>query len=291
MTREAVPATPRHEVHLAGPPAMGVALARAMSPSSRGDARVPAHALVIDHVAQDPARLAAYARICGFTLRDSVPPTWLHVLTFPLHVHLLGSSDSTVRLVGAVHVRNSMTLIRPVAATEQLRVRVHAEPPRPHAKGALVDLVGEVSVGSETVWTGVSTYLAQGARTNGDVEELLRDPFEPAQPQALWRLRKDLGRRYRAVSRDPNPIHTSRVMARAFGFPRPLVHGMWTHARALAQLEGRLPDSYTADVGFARPVLLPGTVGFHAASHDGGWRVAVTDRDGERPHLLMAVAQ
>ena len=31
------------------------------------------------------------------------------------------------------------------------------------------------------------------------------------------------------------------LTARAFGFPRPIAHGMWTKARCLAPLEGRLP--------------------------------------------------
>ena len=282
-------ATARREVRVTDASGLRTAFVRAMMPAGRAPARVPSHSLVLEHVVQDPARLAAYDRVCGFTLRDSVPPTWLHVLAFPLHVRLLGAQDSTVRLVGAVHVRNTMTLHRPVGVGEALRIEVHAEAPRPHAKGALVDLVGAISVHDETVWTGVSTYLAQGSNIAGDPVDLPRDHFEPGTPQGLWRLKGDLGKRYKAVSGDPNPIHTSRVMARAFGFPRPLIHGMWTHAHALAQLESRLPDAYTATVGFARPVLLPGTVGYRTAAHDGGWDCAVTTKDGARPHLLMRV--
>ena len=36
-------------------------------------------------VAIDPAHLAAYARVCGFALRDELPATYLHVVAFPLH--------------------------------------------------------------------------------------------------------------------------------------------------------------------------------------------------------------
>ena len=39
---------------------------------------------------------------------------------------------------------------------------------------------------------------------------------------------------------------------------------MWSKARCLAALEGRLPDAYTADVAFKRPILLPATVAFSA---------------------------
>ena len=54
---------------------------------------------------------------------------------------------------------------------------------------------------------------------------------------------RDVGRAYAEVSGDHNPIHTSRIGARLFGFPRPIAHGMWTQARCLAALPSRLPDA------------------------------------------------
>lgn len=270
-------------------PSMGRAFASALVPSRTKRAQVPDYTTVVNDQTQDVSRLAEYARVCGFTLRDHVPPTWLHVLTFPLHVHVLGAPESSIKLVGAVHVGNSMTLHRPVSVTERLDLHVRAGNVRPHRRGALVDLNGAVHVGEEAVWEGTSTYLATGMQATGEAEETERAPFEPSPPQALWRLPKHLGKRYRRVSRDPNPIHTSRVAAKAFGFDRPVIHGMWSHARALAAMEGRLPPTYRASVSFLRPILLPATVGYTAQSTDAGTDAAVTTRDGQKPHLLMQV--
>ena len=133
-------------------PGMGPAFARALVPSRRTAARLPEHAVTVLGYRQDAARLADYARVCGFTLRDAVPPTWLHVLTFPLHVHVLGDRRSTVRLAGAVHVSNTMTLHRPVSAHERLDIAVHATNLRPHRRGALVDLVGLIEIDGEPAW-------------------------------------------------------------------------------------------------------------------------------------------
>ncbi|WP_061965782.1 MaoC family dehydratase [Demequina aurantiaca] len=279
----------RREQHLDELPSMGTAFARALVPSRAKAAKIPRQVAVVDNQRQDLARLAEYNRVCGFTLRDTVPPTWLHVLTFPLHVHLLGAPDSSIKLVGAVHVSNSMTLHRPVGLEEKLQVRVHIDNLRPHKRGAMIDLIGQVRVGDETVWDGTSTYLATGMSAPGEVEDVERQSFEPLQPQAKWRLAKDLGRRYRKVSHDPNPIHTSTVAAKAFGFARPIIHGMWTHARALAALEGRLPEAYETSVSFLRPILLPGTVGFATSATEQGYDAAVTNRDGSKAHLLMGV--
>jgi len=271
-------------------PRLTPAFARSLLPRrSRVTPSIPTRSAVIEGLSQDRSRLAAYDRLTGFTLRDHVPATWLHVLTFPLHIHLLADPESSIRLVGAVHVSNRMTLRRPVGVDEVLTTEVRLDSLRPHARGALVDLVGQVRVKDEPVWDGISTYLAQGVTVPGEPESARRQAFEAATPQALWKLPIDLGRRYRGVSGDPNPIHTSRIAARAFGFPRPIIHGMWTHARALAALEARLPATYTADVSFTKPILLPTTVGLTTTPTSEGWEAAVTDRHGAKPHLLMTV--
>ena len=62
---------------------------------------------------------------------------------------------------------------------------------------------------------------------------------------------------------------------------------MWTAARALAALQGRLPEAITFDVAFGKPLLLPSTVELHAAATDEGWNIAVRRRDAT--HLTATV--
>ena len=68
------------------------------------------------------------------------------------------------------------------------------------------------------------------------------------------------------MSGDYNPIHVHPLSARLFGFPSAIAHGMWTKARCLAALEPRLPDAFTVDVAFKKPILLPGKVEFCEAN-------------------------
>lgn len=92
---------------------------------------------------------------------------------------------------------------------------------------------------------------------------------------------RDLGRRYGSVSGDMNPIHLHALTARLFGFPSAIAHGMWTKARCLAALDGRLPDSFTVEVAFKRPILLPAKVQFA----EGEGRFGVRDAKMQTPHL------
>ncbi len=86
----------------------------------------------------------------------------------------------------------------------------------------------------------------------------------PAELSVMWTIGPDAGRRYGRVSGDRNPIHVSRLAARAFGFPGPIAHGMFTAARCLAALGDRLPERYVAEMAFRAPVPLAAKVRFRA---------------------------
>ena len=240
--------------------------------------------LVMDHRVE-VSTLAAYCAETGFALRDAMPATWLHVLTFPLQMEAMAADDFPFPLAGLVHVTNEMTLHRPVTVDEPLRILVRAENLQPHAKGATFDMVGEIHAADELVWRGVSVYLASGAKVAGEAPSPVRLQAPSVAPSQEWRLGADQGRRYAAVSGDSNPIHLNPLTARLFGFPRPIIHGMWTHARAVAALGGGLPEAYTVRVQFAKPILLPGKVRFAAVRDEAGWRFAVVNREG-KPNLV-----
>lgn len=242
-------------------------------------------------VVVDRDHAAAYARVCGFPVKDTVPLTYPHLLAFPLHLQAMTSPQFPYPAVGSVHVENVVTGYRPIHPGESLDVTVRASAPRPHPKGAVVDFLSEVRSGAELVWESSSTYLRRGASTGsttaaaGSDQGLTFDTTPTG--TAEWRLPADLGRRYGAVSGDRNPIHLHPLTAKALGFPRQIAHGMWSLARCVAALENRLPDAARVEVGFKKPIVLPGTVAFgHEARPDGGQVFALTSpRDGA-PHLV-----
>lgn len=252
--------------------------------------RLPDVELLVHGVTVDRDRLAEYDRVCGFRLSDTLPATYPHVLAFPLALRLMTAPEFPFPLVGLVHVANRITLHRPIGAGEPLDVSVRAADLRPHDRGRQVDVICTASVDGAVAWHGVSTYLrresgAAGARRPGPDD---RPP--PPAATARWRVGPRVGRDYARVSGDRNPIHTSRLAARLLGFPRPIAHGMWSKARCLAALDGRLPDAYTVDVSFKLPLRLPGTAAFTAtASADGGWTFGLHDPDRGRPYLTGSV--
>lgn len=233
-----------------------------------GTVRLPevAYRVAAVDTAGEAAHLAAYQELLGEPSSDVLPAGFLHVLAFPLATAVMVRPDFPLPLLGMVHLRNVARVLRPVRLGERLEVRAWAQDLRGHRRGAQVDLVAEVSVGGELAYRGVSTYLAKGFRApDASGASAGRDPerpaWQPPMPTARWRLGGGTGRAYGAVSGDQNPIHTSALGAKAFGFPRAIAHGMYTAARALAEVgPARRGDAYEWTVEFFRPVLLPGTV-------------------------------
>ncbi len=236
-------------------------------------------------VVSERARVEAYAAVCGFPRKDVVPLTFPHMLAFPLHVAIMSDAAFPYPAVGMVHVENAITAHRAIGVGETLDVTTEVGPPRPHAKGVLLDFVTSASIAGDAVWESTSTYLRRGRSVDGDAAPGLV-VTDPPTGGIEWRLPGDLGRTYAAVSGDANPIHLYPLTAKALGFPRQIAHGMWTLARSVAAIENRLPDAVTVEVAFKKPVFLPGTVTFAARQGDAGWTFAVTNPKDGSPHLV-----
>jgi hypothetical protein len=251
-----------------------------------GGGEIPDIDLKLAGVRAKPDALAAYANLCGFELCDHLPPTYPHVLAFPLHMAVLADGDFPFPAVGLVHIENRIVQHRRIALEQELALRVRPTALQPHPRGRTFTLVTEARVGGQKVWESVSTMLRRGG---GDGSAPARRCGSPAGPNpaatSTWHLGGDLGRRYAAVSGDRNPIHMHALAAKPFGFPSAIAHGMWTMARALAALDSRLPDAFGVEVNFGKPILLPASVEFQSLAEDGKIEFAVRDTNRHTPHL------
>jgi hypothetical protein len=237
--------------------------------------------------------VSAYARVCGFPEKDTVPVTYPHVLGFGLQLQVMADPAFPFPAIGSVHLANSITTHRAIAVGETVAVGVRAENLRPHPKGRSVEFVSEVTSDGELVWEGRSTYLRFGRTEGQEAADIPAGPvYDDVGPSAApWRVAGDVGRRYAAVSGDRNPIHLYPLTARAFGFKRPIAHGMWSAARCLAAIENRLPDAVTVDVLFRKPVFLPSTVAFGCRQTDTGHVFSLTSPKSDTPHVQGRVAR
>src|SRR5581483_6062141 len=85
---------------------------------------VPDLTYVRNEVVIDRDQLAAYDRVCGFGLKDTAPPTYAHILAFPMQLALMTDGSFPFPAIGLVHIYNRITQHRPIALGEELNIRV-----------------------------------------------------------------------------------------------------------------------------------------------------------------------
>ncbi|MCW2781338.1 MAG: MaoC domain protein dehydratase [Marmoricola sp.] len=247
---------------------------------------LPDLTLTRNDVAIDRAHVAAYARVCGFERRETIPLTYVHMLAFPLHMALMTDRTFPYPAIGTVHLANSIHQHRPIKPTERLTVSARADNLRPHPKGKVFDFVSTVTSDEDTVWESTSEYL-RISRSDPTAGADVREPFDVVPSNGTeWKLPANLGRRYAAVSGDHNPIHLYPLTAKALGFHRQIAHGMWSKARCVAAFDTRLADDVTVEVEFKKPIFLPGTVAFGSRVVAGGIDFSLTNPKNASPHLV-----
>jgi acyl dehydratase len=283
------------------PRAVGVPLLRKLPLVGGGGGReLPDTELEVRDVETDRDHLAAYDEVCGFARDDVLPPTYPHIVAFPLAVRIMAERAFPFPLLGLVHIGNEIAQHRPIGAGEPLSVRVRAQDLEPHERGTQFAMAAEARAGEELVWSSRNVYLHRhgkpadgggargGGRPCGSDGTAAPERERPAPARAHWPVPGDIGRRYGAVSGDRNPIHLHGWSAKLFGMPRPIAHGMWLKARCLAELEPTLPDAFSVDVRFKLPLFLPAQVAF-GDREDGGFEVR--DASSGKPHLSGALTE
>lgn len=218
------------------------------------------------------SEVAAYDAVCGFPLTDRLPPTYPHIMAFRESMRLMSAGDFPFPVVGLVHIANTITQYAEIPVDAALSFEMRVADLRPHRRGRQFDLVTTASLDGTTVWSETSTYLRKGAAgptgeipdTDADANaENERPERIEGDPVAVWRVPPSTGSDYARVSGDHNPIHTSWLGARAFGFPKPIAHGMWSLARVLAAVRPVAP--FAVNAAFKAPILLGGRVSLRTA--------------------------
>ena len=268
-------------------------LVRALATSTKRPGPVSALApvsLALPRVQLDAQHIFRYATVCGLRPDATVPLTYPQMLTFPLVMHYMTSGACPWPAMGTVHLANRITQHRPLSAGDVVRVELQAGELWAHEKGQVFSLELRIlrEGSTECVWQATQSLLRVGVRSPTGL------PFEAgvgeASPLTRWAAfdaPANIGRRYALVSGDYNPIHLWPFTARLLGFKRAMAHGLWTQARALAQLQqGGVWPQATLHTVFKRPLWLPAQASvWQATSGPNEQLFEVRDAAGRELHL------
>lgn len=238
---------------------------------------------VVDSFKVDQKHLKAYNEVCGFKNNGYIPAIYLNVLSQSLQMHMMTSEVFPFPILGLVHIRNQVKQYRKVGVNETLTLSCKFGELQPHDKGVQFDFITTVKVGNEIVVEALTTYLS---RQKTDAKAAVKPAESKAPDYKLnteWKISENTGRRYAMTSGDFNLIHIHAVTAKAFGFKQAIAHGMWSKAKALANLS--LPDAYEADVWFKLPMYLPSKVEFLTAQAANDTDFLIRNSKNQKPHV------
>jgi acyl dehydratase len=230
----------------------------------------------------DEGHVARYRQALGFEGRH-IPLTYYYLLAQRAHLATMLGAAFPFRLVGAIHVDNSLGAGIEPAPGRPLELATEAGIAPPAANGAVhARLDTRATQDGSLVFACSSTYLVLRGRRGGGAR-----PTEQGAPQEGpglapldgWPLSPASGRAYASLSGDWNPIHLWPWPARLMGLKAPIIHGMHTLGRACAGLEraGGRPVT-RLDGRFRAPIELGSTATLAASLADGRYTVEAGGR-------------
>jgi acyl dehydratase len=241
------------------------------------------------------AHLQRYREVCAVPASvKGLPPAYLHVLAMPLHMQLFVVKNFPVKVLGLIHLRNTIRVLAPVDERAPLRLRVGFDTMRETDFGQEYDFTTSYEQNGVAVWEEISTMFARG--TSGPKEGSKRPVIERSNhPESgthtdTLEVAENTGWRYARVSGDFNPIHLTARTAQMFGFKQAVAHGMWSMGRCLASAAPHLPDvKIQIDTQFKLPVYIPSQALARTWAVEGGADISMCTMKGDRLHLSMQV--
>jgi acyl dehydratase len=228
--------------------------------------------------------------------RDLVAlPTMAVTLGYP--GSWMSHPDSGIDYRKVVHGENRLTVHKPlpVAGTVVGRTRVTRIVDKGPGKGVVVTAERTISdrasgeryatIEHITVCRAEGGYSASGQPTDAPDAPLPRVPDR--EPDAIDDVptSPDMALVYRLLA-DPNPLHADPALARAAGFPRPILHGLASYGAAGLAIMRRWTEDEPARLAslharFVAPVYPGDTLTVESWRSDSGarFRVRVTARE------------
>jgi acyl dehydratase len=249
--------------------------------------------LYVKKVRLSPSHLRRYQEICGAPF-DRLPPAYLHTVAMPLHMQLFVVKNFPVKVLGLIHLRNTIRVLGKIDVASPLSLTVLCDTMRLTDYGQEYDFTTRYEQDGRAVWEEVSTMFARGktAPKEGTKRPSIERSTHPASDVSTETLdiAENTGWRYAKISGDFNPIHLTARTASMFGFKQPVAHGMWSLGRCLGSAAAQLPErNMQVDTQFKLPVYLPSQALARTWPVSNGVDISMSTPRGDRLHLAMQV--
>lgn len=215
------------------------------------------------------------------------PLSYFYLFAQRAHLALMLDEEFPWPILGMVHVSNEMKQCAEIDFSQELTLAVTIDFPARAASRRIVRLnyTVEFYQGDELKLQCFSVYQV-GQLPDRKKIPRSHEALDLTHWQALdqWPLDSHLGFSYAKLSGDFNPIHLHSWLSRWFGFEQPIIHGMYSVARAQASVEHFLKGELTElHVNFKKPIFLPAELQLYVNATEGLFMV--TDSEAKEVYL------
>lgn len=247
----------------------------------------------LDNFTIDLQETQAFATVCGVELQTVgtallCPPTWPEAWFNGMMTRLIVDPTFPLCPLGILHIEQFIHQHHPLTTGMTVQLRCMLRALSQTDRGIEARMGMEVWQATTLMWEGEALFLSRGKASSGRQRpaDVALSDGQPLLAPA------DTGRAYAGVTGDYNPHHLWPWSARLVGFKRPIAHGMWTMARALAMQAaqvGPLPASFRLHASFKRPLELPGESRFFSETKENGHLLRVMDPKTGAPQLILEI--
>ncbi|KJE92616.1 hypothetical protein CAOG_03540 [Capsaspora owczarzaki ATCC 30864] len=223
---------------------------------------IPAIQVQGTHLAVDPDMLRQYRVMCKYTTAASQQAEslcFLEIMSLPLAGMLLTHPDYPINAFGHIHVRTDVVQTRSLSFDDRsLRfdMQMFVDGFRwVEGRGLEIETITLATLsGSEDVVWKCATTLLVVSRSKKARSSTPRPPVLSATGISTWVLPANTGVKFAQLSGDWNLHHLYPFTSRLIGYNRPIAHGVYTLARATAELfEHRYGEQSQADAQKRKP--------------------------------------
>ena len=193
-----------------------------------------------------------------FGFRTQVPLTYLYTIAQRAQTAVMLTNKFTLPIPGMMHIENKLIKENDFNPQKNFDITVSASVEYKE-RGSLKP-VFEVEISQQNCVVAIckSTYIIKRKSKKPKTKKQKVEPLKRTNHESVWSFIPKIGKEYANISGDKNPIHTSLIFAKLFGFKKQIMHGWYSICKIEQFVEEKFKIATSEiSVNFSTPVLLP----------------------------------
>ena len=218
--------------------------------------------------------LEKYNKVVGWE-KEGIHPCFPYALLTHIQFDIVTDKEFPFSPFGIIHKAEKIECIKelkPGKWTMKAVVPIIRKVPN----GYELELISTLFIDGELSWRSTTTAFK---RTKKGLTKFSREVADLEKSKSIY-IPKNLGRKYASVSNNFDLIHISDFTAKIMGQKKAIIHGMWTVARGISEMDN-LSAPCQMEFKFLTPIYMDSKTQFQKS--DDGFKFF--NESGKRIHL------